>query len=161
MAAAAGAHLGINAVLYRNTGSFGSPVWSPCQLISSSTTAPKWDKGEGSVRGSRVKQYAKTLADVTINPKMRVDYADANFAAFWVAANNDNVLNLLILNAPITVEGARGYWLDMQVGANVENQDLTVVEFQEFELFPYVTSNQQSYVIMAANNTPTSTAIGA
>ena len=160
MATAAGPHLGINAVLYRNTGSFGSPVWAACQLIGNCTVSPKWDKGDASVRGNRLKRAAKTQMEITVTPKMRVDYNDTGFAAFWGAANADTVLNVLVLDGPLTTEGAFGYWLDVQVFANIENQDMSVVEYMEFELYPYPTANQQSYVTIGANNAITSTAIG-
>ena len=158
--AAAGAHIGIKAVLYINTGSFGSPTWAACSLISEVTLSPKWEEGDASTRGSRLKQSVKTLMDIGITAKMRVDYADSNFALFWAAANNDTVVNLLILDGSIGTTGAFGYWLDCQIFGNNEAQPINGVEYMDFDIKPTATANQQSSVVMAASNTPTSTVIG-
>lgn len=156
----AGPKLAIKANFMLNTGSFGSPTWSNVTLVGDASVPFEWTEGDGSTRGSRLEMSVKTMLKVGFQAKVRTDDTDANFQTIWNAAQNDTILNVLILDGPLTVAGPRGYWLDTQVFSNSQDQALKGVLFNEFNFKPTPTANQQAYVTVGATSTLTSTAIG-
>jgi hypothetical protein len=157
MSASAGAHISVKGTLNLNTGTFGSPTWAAVGLASDMTIDPKWDSGEASIRGSRLKQYMKTMLELGFKAKVRVDYADTNFATLFQAAMTDNIVNALVIDGKMTDVGAFGFWVDFQIFSNTEDLPLNGVNFMEFEFKPTPSVNQQAWVIMGAASAPTST----
>jgi hypothetical protein len=141
--------LGILAKLYHNTGaSYAAPTWSSIDLISDVKIGAKWDKADASTRSSRVKIYGKPMLDIEITGKIRCDLTDAGFLAFYNGYLLDQVLDLMILNAASTVNGARGYRADFLVLGSDEDQALSVVEFEDFTMAPGLSTNLPQSVLV-------------
>ena len=86
--ATGGFKAGIAGVAYRNTGTYGSPTWTAAPIVADVQFALPWDFGDGSSRVTRAKLYGKTQVDASVSPTA--------------------VLDMLILDGPVTKEGARG-----------------------------------------------------
>lgn len=162
-AAAAGVKVGIKGVVYRNTGTYGSPTWTACPLIRDVTPNFPWDMVDASVRGSRAKLYAKTQIDLGAQVVMRADDADTDYAA-WVdaAVSATAKLDLLILDGPITAEGARGVRAEFLVSMSTQAQNIGDVVYSTFDVKPAVgttITNYPSTVVMGASSDPTFTAL--
>lgn len=162
-AATAGAKVAIAGVVYRNTGTYGSPTWTACPLIRDVTPNFPWDMVDASVRGSRAKLYAKTQIDLGAQVVMRADDADTDYNA-WVdaAVSPTGKLDLLILDGPITAEGARGVRAEFVVGMSTQAQAIGDVVYSTFDLKPGVGTTITNYpatVKMGAASAPTFTAL--
>ena len=153
--------LGIAAGLYRNSGSYGTPTWGAQNIVRSVSPAFPWDFAEAPSRATPVKIYGKTQVDMAIQVMMRADPADANFAA-WVVAHwsRTAVLDLLILNAKLTTEGARGVRGEFLVSLSGEPQEIEGSIVATFDIKPTITANGlPKSVVMGASSTPAFTDI--
>lgn len=142
--------LGILSKVYRNTGSYGSPTWTEVTLVSDVTVTPSWDKGDGSVRASRVKQSAKTQMGLEMSVKIRVDLTDAGYLAFLSGLHSDTLLDLMILDGPSTTNGVQGYRADFGVFSGSEDQSMGAVLYRDFSIEPGVSSNPAKSVTVSA-----------
>lgn len=152
--------LGIEAVVYRNTGSYGSPTWSEVTRISDFTPNEKWDVAEIMIRLARVKFGAKTTLDIGFTGKLLRDDDDANYLAFVDAARSpDDVVDLLILDGPNDVVGSIGVRADYQITDNTGSQNPGDVLYMDLNGVPYPTANSPSFAEVEAGPTITYTAI--
>ena len=120
------AKIGIKCVLYRNTGTNGSPSWSAVTVIADLTANTTWDKGPADSRSSRIKKSVKTMLGLTFSGTMKKTPDDANYEAFMNAIIADSVLDLLILDGPSTTNGVRGWRIDAQIFEGTEDQGMSV-----------------------------------
>lgn len=162
MAAAAGAKPAIAGVVYRNTGTYGSPTWTPQPLVKDVGPNTPWDFGDASVKGTRAKLYTKTQIDLGYQISMRADDADADYQA-WVDAGVSATakLDLMILDGPITAEGARGVRAEFLVSIPNQTQAIGDVVYTNFEIKPAPGTTLTDYpksVKMGASSAPTFTA---
>ncbi len=151
--------IGILARAYRNTGSYNSPAWTAMNGFSDLSVNPAWDKADASTRESRVKGGLKTMVDIAITGKYRVSNTDGNYLALFGAANDDTVLDLLILNGPLDQEGVRGYRMDAQVYSANEDQGLGVALYDEFSFSPYIFDNPPKLAVVGSGGAITYTAL--
>ena len=160
MSATAGPKLALKAQFMLNSGTFASPVWSNVSLVGDATVSPDWEKADASIRGQRLVQNVKTMLGLSFSAKVRADDTDINYGTIWSAANNDTILNVLILDGPLSQQGPRGYWIDVQVFKNTQDQGLKNIIYTDFEFMPTPSVNQQSSVVIGASSTITSSVIG-
>src|SRR6187431_2263177 len=94
--------LGLNAKLYRNTGTFGTPVWD---LISNVRDLRlNLEKGEADVTtrgGNGWEQVVATLKSATIEWGMLWDTADTDFTAIRTSFLSDTTIEFLVLDGPV------------------------------------------------------------
>lgn len=159
-AAVAGVKAGVNAKIYRNTGTYGSPTWTAVGLVKDDTEGTPWDMVEAGARETKAKLYAKTRTDISESVVVRADDSDAGYNAFATAAESQTtVMDLLILDGPITAEGARGLRAEFLVNKTGKPKEIDGVIYVTFELKPTWTSNgYPSSVVMGASSAPTFTA---
>ena len=152
---------GIGCGVYRNTGTFGTPTFTLQTEVQSVTPTSPWDWVEASSRASAAKLYGKSLMDLSFQIVMRADDLDAGWEAFMAAANSRTaVLDLLILNGLISVEGVRGFRAELLVSCDTEPQDIGGSVMTTFTLKPTPTTNgYPRTVIMGASSTPAYSAI--
>lgn len=160
MAATSASKPGIGAVVYRNTGTYGSPTWTAQALVQSVSGGKVWKWAEAGARETRAELSVKTRVDLTRKIVMRGDDANAGAVAFMDAADSPtSKLDLMILNAAITVEGARGVRAEFLINETEEAQELEGSINPEFECKPASTSNGfPSSVTMGASSVPAFTA---
>lgn len=144
------AKLGINAVVYHNSGTYGTPVWDVISCVSDLAVNPAWDEADGSSRGSRVKASAKTQLGLEITGKLKVSDTDAGYEVFADALLSDEALDLMILNGDKTANGVRGWRGDFQVFSAVQDQAMANVLYDDIVLKPTVSDNPVKSVLVAA-----------
>lgn len=160
MAESSAVQLGINGEVYRNAGSYGSPTWTAIPLVRNVSTGVKWNRSDASIRGTRAVLQEKTQAVLGGSIECRADPADAGYQALFTAAVGDSTaaIDLLILDGPVTQEGAKGirahFNLDWEQDQNIDG-----VIYSRFACDPaWHASGYPSYVEMGASSTPTITA---
>lgn len=161
MAEATAYKSGIGCGLYRNTGTYGTPTWTIQSLVQSVTLNCPWDFSDANSRASAVKLYGKSLVDIAVQVTFRADDADAGWQAFIDAHwSRTTVLDLLILNGLISVEGVMGVRGEFLCSLASEPQDIGGSIISTFDLKPTFSSNgYPKSVVMGASSTPTFSAI--
>lgn len=161
MAAASAMKPGIGGRRYRNTGTYGSPSWTAQLLDLDVTASMPWDYVEAGSRETRAKLYMKARADMSIQVKSRADDADAGALAILAAAMSPtSVLDCLVLNGLISVEGVSGFRAEFLVSLTGEPQEADGSIYDTYELKPTWTLNGfPKTVVMGSGSTPTFTTL--
>ncbi len=108
--------LGMNAVLYRNTGTYGSPVWSVMGDVKDVTLDLETDEADVTVRGNNGwKATQPTLRSATIEFEMVWDPSNAGFTAIQTAFLAGSSIEFLALDQPVATTGAQGLRATMAV----------------------------------------------
>lgn len=137
MAATEGPRAGIDGAAYRNTGTAGSPTWAEIDNIKDVAPATPWDLQEAGSRETKAKLYAKTRQDIGYQVVARADSADLGYQALWDAACSPNPIDLLVLDGPLTEEGASGYRAYWNVNASGgPTQGADEMQYTTFDLKP-------------------------
>ena len=145
------AKLGIKCKIYRNTGTFGTPVWSEVKSFSDVTVNATWDVVEVLTRASRVKQGVKTLLGLEVTAKIQVsDSGDTDYTAIRASLNDDSTQDFMILNGASNTNGVTGYRFESQIYQGNESQNPGDVLFDDVMLRPAVTANVQQTVVVSA-----------
>lgn len=152
---------GIGARTYRNTGSYGSPTWTAQVEHKDVTLAMPWDWVEAGTRATRAKLFGKARTDITVTIVCKADDEDADYENLINAAFlPTTVVDLLVLNGLISVEGVRGVRAEFLVNLDSEPQMIDDSIYPTFTLKPTFTTNgYPGTVVMAASSTPTITAL--
>lgn len=160
MAETAAVMPGILGKVYRNAGTYGSPTWTAITLVRNVSTSAKWNRGDSSIRGTRAVLQEKTQVAVSGSIECRADPADAGYQALFDAAvgSSTAALDLLILNGPVSQEGAKGVRAHMNLDFE-EDHNVDGVIYTRFAFDPaWHSAGYPSYVEMGAASSPTITA---
>lgn len=155
MAGTPGVKPAVKAVTYRNAGTYASPTWTALPLIMDENFGKPWDFADAFTRQSRVKMYGPTQVDFQITAKIRCDDVDAGYAALETAAVSGATLDLLILDGPLTAEGARGARASFHVSHTGQDQAIGNNLYSEYEFKPGYAYNS------GVLQTPTAVVVGA
>lgn len=132
------AKLGINAKLYRNTGTYEATNLSEVTLISDLTVNVVWDEAPADARESRVKQVLKTMLGLDITGRMKKKPLDANYEAFMNALLSDDTMDLFVLDGDFSTVGVRGWRADFLVFSGTEDQAMSNSLYEDLVLKPFV-----------------------
>ena len=117
--------LGVDAKLYRNTGSYASPSWSEVSNVKDVTL--NLEKGEADVttRAANGWRASKgTLKEMTIEFEMLWLTSDSGFTAIKDAFLNNTTIEFLALDGSISVQGNQGPRAEMDVISFTRNEPL-------------------------------------
>jgi hypothetical protein len=153
--------IGIRGKLYRNTGSYEAPTWTEINLARDVQMAMPWDLEEASARLSRVKTYSPTQLDLTPTVTVRNDTANAGYLALRSSSLTGTAIDLLILDAPISEAGSFGIRAEFHVSATGQDQSISAVIYDNFDLRPATTSNAPKVATVSSPNVVTFTDFGA
>ena len=101
--------LGMEAKLYRNTGTHAAPVWAEVGNVKDVTLSLEKGEADVTVRanaGWRAK--VGTLKEGTVEFEMIWDTADAAFQAMKNAFFSDAALEMAVMDGPIAQSGSQG-----------------------------------------------------
>ncbi len=160
MAGLAGTKVGIGGVVYRNTGSYGSPTWTAQTAVKDVNFGQPWDFGDASTRATRAKLYAKTQVDLAISLVVKADNLESGYQAMVTAAMSPtSVLDFLILDGLVSAEVVHGIRSEFLLSQTGQSQAIGDVIYDTFDLKPsYTTNGVPSWVVTAANSVTTITA---
>ena len=161
MAAASAVKVGVAGVVYRNTGTYVTPTWGGMGLVKDVTPSMPWDMVEAGARETRAKLYAKARADLSVSMTMRADDADTAFNAIANASLSPTTLvDLMFLDAAISVEGARGFRAEWLINMTGQPQEIDGSIYDSFDCKPgWSSSGYPKTVVMGASSAPTFTTL--
>lgn len=119
--------LGLDAAIYYNSGSYGSPSWNELTRVRDVTL--NLEKGEADVStraGSGWREVVGTLKDASVSFTMlqAPSGTDTVFAAIRDAFLNNTSLEFLILDGDIATSGSQGLRVTMIVLNFTRNENL-------------------------------------
>ncbi len=101
--------LGMQAKLYRNTGSHATPAWAELTSVKDVTLNMETGEADVTTRGnSGWKATIATLKNGSIEFEMVWDTADVGFAAIQGAFFNNSSLEFAVMDGDITQTGTQG-----------------------------------------------------
>lgn len=117
--------LGMEAKVYRNTGTYGVPVWVEITNVRDVTL--NLESGEADVTtraNSGWRATAATLKDASVEFQMVWDTADAGFTAIKDAFFNGTNIDLAVMDGDITQTGTQGLRAEFSVTAFSRSEPL-------------------------------------
>lgn len=100
--------IGLDCKLYRNTGTYASPVWN--EIVNVADVTVQLSKGEAdtSTRASKWKTRKGTLKDASIDFQLKYVAGDTDFSALLSSYTDNTSVELLALDGPIGTVGSQG-----------------------------------------------------
>lgn len=153
--------LGIDCVLYYNSGTFGSPTWVECDMVSDVQVSAAWNSGDGSTRATRVVKEGRTQLPLSISGKMIADKSTAYvaFRTAFLAAGSSGIIDIMCLDAPSTSNGADGFRFEAEVHDWSRSEGLGDVVFRDFVLKPSIFGSNAVQSVVVASGAPVFTTI--
>lgn len=104
--------LGRNCSINRNTGTYGSPVWSAVNYVKDATLTETKTEADASVRNSGYALTVGTMLEASVDFEIVEDTSDAAWTALNSSYRNSTGIDMAILNGPATSgnKGVRAYF---------------------------------------------------
>jgi hypothetical protein len=132
--------LGKDSKAYRNTGTFGTPVWTEIPEVADLKDSSQAHKTAGRRRASGIfAQYAITEIDVAISFGIFWDLASTNFVALRTAFYAGTEQDMVILDGSITSGAHQGLRLSAAFTKFEDDQGLQSFDKVEVEIVPGMT----------------------
>ena len=117
--------LGLDAKLYRNTGTYATPVWNEIKNVKDVTLNLETAEADVTTRGNNGwRATVATLKDGSVEFEMVWDSADDDFSAIRDAFLNKTAVELAVMDGDITVTGTQGLRASFMVTKFSRNEPL-------------------------------------
>lgn len=110
------ARVGLDAKLYRNSGSYATPTWNELMNAKDVTLNLEAGEADASRRGSGGwRETLMTLKDGSVEFELVYDSADAEFTALKDAFFGANTVEMAVMDGDIATTGSQGLRATMSV----------------------------------------------
>ena len=145
-----GVKLGLDAKLYRNTGTHGSPTWNEVTNVRDVTLSLKAGEADVTTRGNNGwRATVATLKDASIEFEMVWDTDDDDFAAIRDAFLNRDAIEFAVMDGDIATAGSQGLRAVSVVTAFSRNEALEEAITVSVTVKPTFTVNPPSWLVVA------------
>jgi len=101
--------LGLDAKMFRNTGTYSTPVWNEIKNVRDVTLSLETGEADATTRGNNGwRATVATLKDGSVEFDMVWDSADDDFTAIRDAFLNKTALELAVMDGDIATSGSQG-----------------------------------------------------
>lgn len=155
------AGLGIDCVLYYNTGTFGSPTWVEVSNVSDVQVSGAWNSGDGSTRATRVMKEGRTQLPLSITGKMLADKGTpyVAFRTAYLAVGASGIIDILCLDGPSDSNGSDGVRFEAEVHDWSRSEGLGDLVFRDFMLKPSIFGSNAVQSVVVSAGSPVYTTI--
>ena len=117
--------LGMNAKLYYNTGTYGSPTWTEISNVRDVTLSLERGDSDITTRGGGGwRQSVATIADGSVDFQMVWDNTDTAFTAIKTAFIDATTVEFLVLDGSSSTTGNQGLRATMAITSFSRNEGL-------------------------------------
>jgi TP901-1 family phage major tail protein len=117
--------LGLDAKLYRNTGTYATPVWDEITNVRDVTLNLEAGEADVTTRGNNGwRATVATLKDGSIEFEMVWDSADTDFTAIRDAFLNKTAVEMAVLDGDVLITGSQGLRASFMVTSFSRNEPL-------------------------------------
>jgi hypothetical protein len=142
--------LGLDAKLYRNTGTFASPAWNEITNVKDVTLNLEAGEADVTTRGNAGwRATVATLKDGSIEFEMVWDTADDDFAAIRDTFPNRAGVEFAVMDGDITLTGSQGLQATCIVTNFSRNESLEEAFPLSVTVKPTFSVNPPSWVVAA------------
>jgi len=142
--------LGLDAKLYRNTGTFASPAWNEITNVKDVTLNLEAGEADVTTRGNAGwRATVATLKDGSIEFEMVWDTADDDFAAIRDTFLNRAGVEFAVMDGDITLTGSQGLQATCIVTNFSRNESLEEAFPLSVTVKPTFSVNPPSWVVAA------------
>lgn len=110
--------IGLECVVHLNTATFATPTWVVVENVRDVTTTLDKTLAEMRARSKEWVSTRKGLKNASVEMELLYDPTDTDFAAFlaeFLSDDNDDVLDLAILDAPVATSNSQGLRAEFHV----------------------------------------------
>jgi predicted secreted protein len=139
--------LGMDAKLYRNTASFGSPTWTEVTNVKDLTL--NLEKGEADVTtraNGGWRATVGTLKDASIEFQMVWDTADAGFSAMQQAFFSNTPIEFAVMDGDITDPDSEGLRATFDIFSFTRNEALEEAIMVDVTIKPTYAANAPQWI---------------
>lgn len=137
-----GIRLGLDAKLYRNTGTYNSPNWEEMPNARDVTLSLEDGEADVTTRGNDGwRATAGTLKDASIEFQSIWDTDDEGFTALQEAFFTRGTIEILALDGDVTAPGVQGLRATMRVATFTRNEALEEAITVDVSLKPAYSAN--------------------
>ncbi len=141
--------LGLDAKLYRNTGTFASPVWNEIKHVKDVTLNLEAGEADVTTRGhAGWRATVATLKDGSIEFEMVWDSADDDFGAIRDAFLNRGAIEFAVLDGDITAAGSQGLRATCMVTSFSRNEALEEAITVSVTVKPTFSLNPPTWIVV-------------
>jgi hypothetical protein len=134
--------LSINAKLYRNTGTYGSPTWAEVTNCGDLTLSDSYEEANVTRRGSAgYTETEPTLRTIELSFQVFNIASDADYLAFLAAHTGRTAIDMQVLDGDRITSGTRGVRASFKVVSFTRNQSLSDVQAFDVVMKPCQAAN--------------------
>jgi hypothetical protein len=142
--------LGLDAKLYRNTGTYSSPTWNDIPNVKDVTLNLEAGEADVTTRGNNGwRATVATLKDGSIEFDMVWDTADTDFAAIRDAFLNRTAIEFAVMDGNITVAGSQGLRATCMVTKFSRSEPLEQAIMVSVTIKPTYSANAPSWLVVS------------
>ena len=142
--------LGMQAKLYRNSGSYGTPTWVEVGNVKDLTLNLEAGEADVTTRSnSGWRATVATLKDGSIEFEMVWDTSDANFTAIQQAFFNNTPLEFAVMDGAIATAGSQGLRATMSITNFSRNEALEEAIMVSVTAKPTYAANAPQWMTIA------------
>jgi len=146
-----GARLGLEGVLYRNSGSYGSPTLVAVTNIKDLTLNLEKNTSDVTTRGSNGwRQMLGVLKDASVDFNMLWDTSDANFTAiqtaFLATTVSAQTIEFFVMSADVDESDSQGLRASFMVEKFTKNEPLEEAQTVDVTIRPITATNAPQWV---------------
>jgi predicted secreted protein len=117
--------LGANCKLYRNTGTYGTPVWDLIDIVRDLTLSLDKSEADATTRAAAGwKQFLAGLKTGSVEFDVIWDTGHLDFIALQGSFANNTILDIAVMDGPIATAGSAGLRAEMVVFTLTRNESL-------------------------------------
>jgi hypothetical protein len=140
--------LGLDAKLYRNTGTFATPAWNEIQNVKDVTLNLEAGEADVTTRGNAGwRATVATLKDGSIEFEMVWDTADDDFAAIRDTFLNRGAMEFAVMDGAMNMPGSQGLRATCMVTNFSRNESLEEAITVSVTVKPTFSVNPPSWVV--------------
>lgn len=139
--------LGMNAKLYRNTGTYDDPTWT--EIGNARDVTLSLEKGEADVTtraNNGWRATVGTLKDATVDFQMVWDSDDTNFTALRSAFLGNTAIEMAVMDGDIDDGDSEGFRASMDVMSFTRNEALEEAITADVSLKPTYSANAPEWI---------------
>ena len=142
--------LGMNAKLYRNTGTYAVPNWVEVDNVKDLTLALEKGEADATTRANNGwRATVGTLKDGSLEFEMVWDSSDANFTAVKDAYFNNTNIEFAVMDGAITTSGSQGLRATMSILNFSRNEPLEELVSVNVTIKPTYADNAPDWLEIA------------
>lgn len=145
-----GKKLGLDAKLYRNTGTYGSPTWTEYKNVKDLGLNLTKAEADATTRGyGGWEALVSTLKKGALSFESVYDTADTGFVALLDSFLNNTAVEFAIADGPILTAGTKYIRASMEVFGFNKTENLTDVQRVAFDIKPTYADNAPALVTVS------------